>query len=144
MRIKLIALVVLFVLISSTAQAAIDMRIIKQIESGGDPNAVSHCGAIGLYQIMPSAALKEFNDFNSADFTKDDLFNPNINYIVANWYMNKRIPQMLRHYGREVSIRNQIIAYNAGIYYVKNDHLPLPNETINYLRKYEALGRVFR
>ena len=117
------------------ANEYINMRIIKRIESGNNPRAWNKKeDGRGLYQINP-ICLKEYNNFHSVDYTPDDLWNPAINYEIANWYLNVRIPSMLRHFGKEVNTRNIIIAYNAGINAVVKGYVP--TTTKQYLVKYE-------
>ena len=135
----LIALVLFGVLIFSikTARAeVVDLNTIKQIESAGNPLAVSRTGAIGLYQIMP-CVLAEYNLYNKVNLQRVDLFNPLVNEQIAKWYLTKRIPQMLRHYGKAITTTNCITAYNAGIRAVVKGYLP--RETANYLQKYARL-----
>ena len=129
----------------------INLEIIKKIESDGDPRAYNtRSQASGLYQITP-IVLRDFKEFvpflnwkpaamqKLTTLTVDDLFDPNINKLIAEWYLTIRIPQMLEHYKKPVTNRNILISYNAGIAYVVNDK-PLPLETVNYLKKYQALG----
>lgn len=118
----------------------IDMLKIRQIESSNDPSAVNpRTGAIGFYQIMPKGkrgALDEWNQFHPKQTYQDkDLYEPNINYNIANWYMNKRIPQMLKHYKIPDTLENRLASYNFGIGNVKSGK-ELPTETTNYIRKY--------
>jgi hypothetical protein len=50
--------------------------------------------------------------------------------------MNKRIPQLLNHYGVQDNERNRLIAYNAGIKtLIKGSKLK--QETTDYINKYE-------
>lgn len=114
----------------------IDMNKIYQIESSNDPKAYNQqSNARGLGQITP-IVLKEWNDFHKDEVYKpNDLFNPATNRKISNWYMNKRIPQMLKYYKLPDTKKNRIISYNAGISYVKGKK-QLPQETINYLEKY--------
>ena len=64
------------------------------------------------------------------------------NLDIAHWYMNTRIPQMLRYYGMPDTVDNHLIAYNFGIgnliRYTTKD-IKLPKETRNYIRKYHKL-----
>jgi len=124
----------------------IDLDIIAQIESSNNPMAYnSRTQAVGLYQITP-ICLKEFNQFFYADETGElehpviekELFDQSINKMIAKWYLNKRIPQMLAHYGKEINTRNCIIAYNAGIRAVVRGYCP--KETKNYLLRYAKLS----
>ena len=51
---------------------SLDWRLINaqmQCESNGDPNAISHCGAIGLLQIMPATA-------GDLGVSPNDLYDP--------------------------------------------------------------------
>jgi hypothetical protein len=45
---------------------------------------------------------------------------------------------MIAYYGKDVTIKNVLIAYNAGISYVAYDK-SIPNETKNYIEKYNKL-----
>ena len=118
----------------------IDMERIKMIESSGDPTAFNKkSGARGLYQITP-ICLREWNSNHWREqYTLDDLFDPEINYRIANWYMNIKIPFYLRVYGIEDIPENRVIAYNWGIgnlrKYIRG-RKTLPKETKNYLLKY--------
>jgi len=118
----------------------INMKIIESIESGGNPNAINKkSGAMGLFQIMPNGALAEWNNFNPKEQYSDrDLFNPEVSTKIASWYMNKRIPSMLKTYKIPDTIDNRLIAYNFGIGNLKSGK-PLPSETINYLKKYKGI-----
>ena len=125
----------IFVFFSFVRAEEIDMNIIARIESSSNPFAYNpRTKATGLYQITP-ICLKEFNQYKKKNYTLFSLFNPKRNYEVANWYMNKRIPQMLKYYGKEDTIVNRLICYNAGISYVVNN-LPLKKETKEYIEKY--------
>ena len=132
-----IALLIVLLACSSALSATIDLDVIKIIESSGNPLAYNKTDqSIGLYQITP-ICLKEWNNFNPKEqHTKADLWIPAINEKIADWYLNKRIPQMIKYYGKEDSIRNRIIAYNAGINYVRTGK-PIPKITKLYLKKYQ-------
>ncbi len=149
-------LLALFILLfASTAQAqlapAIDMHRIMMIESGGNSDAVNKSSnAIGLFQIT-KICMDDFNMLNRnnrceveeiigghkqtcyLNYDVADLFNININYEIANWYINTRIPQLLRHYGHDDTVTNRLISYNCGISCVGKR---LPRETRNYIKKY--------
>lgn len=117
--------------------ASIDMSIIAQIESSGNPKAFNESsGAVGLCQITP-IVLKEYNQFNKLGYKMDDLYDGAFNRDVANWYMNQRIPQMLKHFKIKDTVRNRLWAYNAGIGNVKKNRMP--EETKSYIVKYERL-----
>lgn len=140
---KLFAVLIMLSISLSTTSYAVDMTAIAQIESSNGQNPKAYdvtrlC--IGKYQINHKTALVEYNQFNRTNYTKFDLLDDDINLLIADWYMHKRIPQMLRHFKKVVSTENQIIAYNAGVKYVV-DGSPLPNETKTYLKKYKELTK---
>lgn len=114
----------------------IDMNKIKKIESSGNPLAHrKQDNSRGLYQITP-AVLQEWNAFHPRNtHTSQDLWNPAVNYKIADWYLSKRIPAMLKHYKKDVTVKNLIISYNAGISYVVSGKR-LPKTTQAYLKKY--------
>lgn len=117
---------------------ALDLNIISKIESNNNPLAYnSKDNSIGLYQITP-ICLKEYNNFHSKKIKSIALFNPIVNKKVAKWYIEIRIPQMLKYYGYEITDKNIIVAYNAGIKYIVED-LKLPLITKKYLEKYNLL-----
>ena len=152
----------LFILLftSSVYATDVDINIIIQIESGGNPNAYNYkTTARGLLQIT-EICLKDFNEcFHFADkefingefvlwidFIKlgqkvniEELYEPSKNIIIGSWYMNIRIPQMLRAYKIPDTIDNRLWAYNAGIGNVKKGIKP--RETKNYIIKYHRLER---
>jgi soluble lytic murein transglycosylase-like protein len=134
---KNFVLLLLFSFFLSYAYADIvDISIIARIESSNNPLVYNQrTKATGLYGITP-ICLKEFNQYNHKSYTLASLFNPIRNYEVAYWYLNIRIPQMLKYYNKKIMIENILICYDAGIKYVVKD-LPLKKETINYIEKYK-------
>lgn len=122
----------------------VDLDIIIDCESSGNAEAVSPAGAIGLCQIMPGkfGAMAEWNKFHSNEqYTKQDLFNPQVSMRIAYWMLHERIPAMIKAYKKPVTLENVLISYNAGIAYVKNDW-NLPKETIDYIAKYKRKSAV--
>jgi hypothetical protein len=138
----IILLTVIFaVLIITSSNASespsVDMQKIMMIESGGRnvPSKIKSEHAIGIYQITP-IVLAEWNAFHPKKrYAKKDLWNTSVNAEIAYWYLNVRIPQMLRAYKKPVTVKNIIISYNAGISYVAKNK-PLPYYTKKYLKKY--------
>jgi soluble lytic murein transglycosylase-like protein len=113
----------------------VNLRKIVTIESGWNPLAENKSSdARGLAQIT-KVCLEDYNQFNPVKFEWDDMFNPLKNLIVANWYLNTRIPWMLAHYRHPVTLENILVAYNAGISWVGKESLPA--ETVNYIRKFK-------
>lgn len=119
------------------AHAEMDMAKIAMIESSGNPLAHNkRDDSRGLFQITP-IVLKEWNQFHKQKHTMNDLWNPLVNEKIARWYMNIRIPAMLKAYKKPVNDHNMIVAWNAGISYVVKGK-KLPPVTVAYLRKYGA------
>lgn len=119
----------------------IDISKINQIESSGIGDRIGDNGkAFGINQIhLP--VLQEFNQHTGNSFTQDDLMHVGKNNQVADWYYNKRIPQMLKAYKIPDSVENRISAYNYGIgNTVKSfrQKLQLPKTTKEYIRKYNS------
>jgi len=133
-----VVVALLFVLALWAFAEEVDMSIIAQIESSSNPMAISYKGAKygrGLCQIS-EVCLKEYNEYTFCpDYTVEELFIAKVNLKIADWYMNKRIPSMLRYYGVEDTVDNRLWAYNAGIGRVVNG--VMPEETKRYIEKYK-------
>lgn len=139
----LAGIIVLVVSCQPAHAEEIDMAKIAQIESSGNPNAWNkRDDSRGLYQITP-IVLKEFNRFHPrVGYTKEDLWNTSICEIVADWYISKRIPAMLKTYKIPDSLLNRIASYNWGIGRVRKWHKnganfdDLPEVTRRYYVRY--------
>ena len=111
--------------------------IIEIIESNGNAKAISFKDAKGIMQIT-EICLNDYNKINNTNYTEDDLFITNINKTIANWYISKRIPQLLREHKIKTNVMNVLICYNGGINtcleYQKTKHLN--KETQDYINKY--------
>lgn len=133
-------------------EVEIDMDRIMLIESSGNPNAVNkRTGAIGLYQITP-IVLEDWNmkpsgncDLNRNDFFWNckiyalHLYDPFINIEIAYWYMEYRIPQMLKNYDLEDTVEARLISWHDGIGNYKkyvNGKRKLGKEMRGFLKKY--------
>ena len=114
----------------------ININAIVQIESSGNPTAYNGREiAIGLMQIRP-CVVQEWNKAHPNDkHTIEDMFIPRLNIKVGTWYITRRIPQMIVAYRKDITIENIIIAWNAGIKYVKDGIAP-PRKTKQYIKKY--------
>jgi soluble lytic murein transglycosylase-like protein len=132
-------LLIALLLLAGPAHALeINLDTIRAIESGGNPRAYNKgSGARGLYQIT-DICRRDYNQMTGAKVQPDDLWEPETNRRIANWYLHTRIPQLLRHYGKPVTVETVLTAYNAGIRYVGRE---LPRETVNYIAKYERGNR---
>jgi hypothetical protein len=100
------------------------IRAVMAQESGGEEQAVSSAGAIGLMQVMPAT----YDELRNENGLGDDPFNPEDNILAGTAY----IRQMYDRYGSP----GFLAAYNAGPNrldeYLAGDE-NLPDETINYL-----------
>lgn len=134
------AVVIFLLFLPRIAKAQmIDLSIISKIESNNNPFAYNkHSKATGKFQITP-VCLKEFNNLCNKRYTMQDMFNANKNKEVAQWYLNLRIPSMLKHYKKEVNIINIIRAYNCGIKSVVRNYTT--KETKDYIKKYNQLSK---
>lgn len=139
--IMLILIVVLFAAIYIAHADTIDLPTIASVESSGNPGAYNKASrATGLYQIT-EICLMEYNNYHPymCFDSLDDMYNPAKAHLVANWYMNTRIPQMLRD---RDSLENRLICYNWGYgkfrkWYKKGANKnDLPEETRDYVKKY--------
>src|SRR6056297_3869720 len=100
------------------------IRAVMEVESAGNPRAVSHAGAMGLMQIMPGT----WAELREAHRLGNDPFDPRDNILAGTAYLR----QMYDRFGSP----GFLAAYNAGPARYQN-HLDtgraLPRETRNYL-----------
>jgi soluble lytic murein transglycosylase-like protein len=101
------------------------IRAVMQVESAGDPRAVSHAGAMGLMQVMPGTwnVLREDHGLGA------DPFDPRDNIIAGTAYLRA----MLDRYG---TVGGMLAAYNAGpgrYDAYLSEGRPLPAETRAYV-----------
>jgi hypothetical protein len=129
------------------APVEINMGAIIEIESSGDPRAVSPVGCRGLCQIAHATWLECTARLGVAWTWEEDAWDPGCNRAVGNYYVNHRIPEMLRAYDIPDSEATRIGAYNWGIGRLRDawrqyghDWLSYaPNETKDYVVKYAAI-----
>lgn len=115
----------------------IELAIVALIESGNNPAAYNEdSGATGLYQIT-AVCLADYNQYHRGrEMDIGEMYNPGECEKVAAWYLLVRIPQLLDHYGLQITPDNILFAYNAGIGKVRKGIMP--KETKNYIKKYHA------
>lgn len=117
------------------------VSIVIQIESSGNPYAVSKDGCIGLMQIS-RAVYEEYTSHNKTfDMSNADyiLFNPGWNKEIGTWYLKQIWEHYLPYYKIPRTIDNLLWAYNAGIGNVAKGIKP--KETQNYIKKYHKLAK---
>lgn len=110
------------------------LTAIVQRESAFDVNARGADNEVGLAQLLRGGAIAEWEQYKAplGDYAK-----PDNNLEVAAWYLGKRIPAMLRHYGKPVTIENRVIAYNAGIGRVLSGEVPgLTKDYVAFVKGY--------
>lgn len=90
---------------------------VMQIESCGDPKALSHAGAQGLFQVMP---------FHFA--AGEDAFNPDINAMRGMNYLADRLVQTSGNVGKAFA------GYNGGHVAAGSNYDSWANETQRYYR----------
>lgn len=119
------------------------------VESHFNPQAISHAGAIGLCQIMPSTA-QYICIKNNLDYSKFNLYNPNDNLYICALYLTYLFDKFPNH-------DTAICAYNAGETVVRNwlnnpqystDKITLKNipyaETKNYIKKIKINKKIYK
>lgn len=57
------------------------------VESGFNPNAISHKGAMGLMQIMPETGEWGAKELGIKNYSSKDLLEPQKNLRVGTWYL---------------------------------------------------------
>ncbi len=132
---------------AEVAAPEINMGAIIQIESSGNPRAVSPAGCRGLCQIAEGTWVECCKWLGVSWTWSEDSFDPGCNRVVGNYYINCRVPAMLAHYGIDDNVTTRIGAYNAGIGRLRNlwhehgsDWLDFaPKETRNYVAKYKSI-----
>ena len=106
---------------------------IIQIESGGNPRAVSPKGAIGILQITP-IVLEEYNQVEKR-IIKGPLFDPQVNIEYGQWYLRRLKDHYLKnHY----TIERLLAAWNCGPTKLKSVNYDInrcPEETREFVKR---------
>ena len=82
---------------------------VLQIESNGNPNAVSNTGALGLMQLTKGAV----DDYVRATGDRGDTRDPYYNARVGAWYLQHQYNQ-LKGLGMDPTVADVYRAYNMG------------------------------
>lgn len=123
--------------------AEINLSIIADIESSGNPLAYNNqSGATGMYQITKGVVYDYNHSVSGSQYTLEDMYEPAWAVIIANWFLNTRIPLWLNNYGIPDTVTSRLIAYNWGIGHLHkwfkhgSQWNRLPNETKKYVKRY--------
>jgi soluble lytic murein transglycosylase len=93
-----------------TDSYSLDLYLVAAViraESRFDPHALSHAGAIGLMQIIPTTGEWIAAQIGEASFTIEDLYDPEVNIRFGTWYLR----YLLDRFG---DMDVALAAYNAG------------------------------
>jgi hypothetical protein len=93
------------------------VAVVMQIESCGDPSAVSRSGAIGLFQVMPFHFL-----------ATDDPYLPDVNAARGLGYLKRSLT------AARDDARLALAGYNGGIGVISQPESTWPAETVRYAR----------
>jgi murein DD-endopeptidase MepM/ murein hydrolase activator NlpD/beta-lactamase regulating signal transducer with metallopeptidase domain len=120
---------------AAAAQQGVDANLLALlilVESGGDPEAKSPSGAVGLMQVMPATAEAVARTRGLPPPTPEQLAEPGYNIDVGAWFLARQ----LREFG-SADVARAVAAYNAGPERVRAsaEGAPLPLET----QRYQAL-----
>ncbi len=123
----------------------VNIDAMVQIESSNNPKAKSKKGARGLAQVM-KPTWDECVERIGLDWVyEEDCDNPAKSMAIGEYYVNTRIPQMIKYYKLPDSDLMRLACYNWGIgnmkkLYEKYEYSwrdNLPRETFNHLIRYE-------
>jgi soluble lytic murein transglycosylase-like protein/Zn-dependent protease with chaperone function len=89
------------------------IAILTLVESGGDPNAKSPGGALGLMQIMPSTALALAKERGIADHAEARLLDPAYNLDLGASYFGKQLGEFGKQ-NESRAVELAAAAYNGG------------------------------
>jgi soluble lytic murein transglycosylase len=102
-------------ILAAARRYGVEPALVKAVvwrESRFDPDVRGGKGEIGLMQILPKAAAKDWSDAEHlASLPPDDLFDPGTNTLIGAWYLEK----LLKRYAQTDNPLPYALAdYNAG------------------------------
>ena len=128
---------------------------IIQVESSGNPHAVSREGCVGLMQISSLVFKEWLNNCETKDFLyrnthiyymlDEILMHPDKNKKIGTWYLHR----IKDHYLKEnYTIERMLAAYNGGPSRMRKllregkDWQDMPRESVDYVKKIMRLYKV--
>ena len=78
-------------------------------ESRFRPTALSHAGAMGLMQVIPTTGEWIAEKLQLEDFSVEALYQPDINVRFGTWYLRYLLDQL------DEDMESALTAYNAGL-----------------------------
>lgn len=78
-------------------------------ESHFRPDALSHAGAMGLMQVIPTTGEWIAEKLPFEGFVAKDLYRPDVNIRFGTWYLRYLLDQL------DEDIKSALVAYNAGL-----------------------------
>lgn len=136
-------------ILSKYPDAQIDLDRIWKIESdrGKDPEAFepNRDGALGHFQFLKGTWDECVGNMDVDWDWRTDAVDYFKSLQVADFYMNRRIPQMIKYFNLPDTVKTRLTAYDWGIVNLKNViekygdewEYHLPQETKDYFVKYE-------
>jgi soluble lytic murein transglycosylase-like protein len=91
-------------------RAALDPQLVLaliQVESSGNPRALSHMGAMGLMQVRPETAEPIARDLGIEGMSAQALYDPTTNIRIGVHYLR----ELINRFG---SVDTALTAYNCG------------------------------
>ena len=124
----------LFLLSPCAFAENVHLPTIAIIESGGNPRAIGDGGrALGRFQLH-KGVVEDYNRRHNTRISHKMAYDSEVSRRVADWYLNREIPRLLRHFRLPDTVQNRLWAYNAGIKSVLKGRMP--SVTKMYLKKY--------
>jgi soluble lytic murein transglycosylase-like protein len=133
-------------LLAAGARHGVDpdlLAVVTLVESGGDPDAKSPTGALGLMQIMPATGERIAAARGLPDHTEARIHDPAYNVDLGAWYLAEQL-HAFADTDPERTVALAAAAYNAGPDAVRAYLAgggPLSDETTRYQAKVTALWK---
>ena len=98
---------------TTATTSSIPLSRLIEVESSGNPLAVSKKEARGLMQIT-EPLLQDYITHTSVEYTMDDMYSPYHNVVVGTWHLNR----LTKIFNNDVAV---VSSYNMGIRYGRSN-----------------------